>query len=156
MASTGSGYRTHLKGAVAASAAPYGYTLTIWTSGAVATHGHGIPTAWEALLFLGGAVVGFAVTAAIAHGSHSATFARDQYLPVRVWGGFHLVSVGAAIGLSAVASKFVQSPEVWLVVGFVATAVYLTAVAAQFTIAERHEPEPANQEPSGRQGASRR
>ena len=27
-------YRTHLQAAVATSAAPYGYTLTVWTSGA--------------------------------------------------------------------------------------------------------------------------
>ena len=28
------GYRAHLKTTVASSAAPYGYTLTIWTAGA--------------------------------------------------------------------------------------------------------------------------
>jgi hypothetical protein len=63
---TSSRYRDHLRAVVAASAAPYGYTLTIWTSGAVTTHARGIPTALEALLFLAGAVSGFALIGAVA------------------------------------------------------------------------------------------
>lgn len=54
-------YRPALRAAVAASAAPYGYTLTIWTSGAVLSHARGIPSAVEALLFLAGAVAAFAL-----------------------------------------------------------------------------------------------
>ncbi len=120
------------------SAAPYGYTLTIWTSGAVATHQHGTPSAWEALLFLLGAVLGFGLTAAVAHGSPAATFGSDRDRPVRLWGGLHLVSVGAAIGISAAVAMQVGNPLVWLLVGFLATTVYLTLIAAQFTLAERH------------------
>ena len=48
-------YRSALRATIAASAAPYGYTLTVWTSGAVLSHARGIPSAAEALLFLGGA-----------------------------------------------------------------------------------------------------
>ncbi len=100
------------------------------------THERGIPSAEEALLFLLGAVLGFAVTAAAAHGSPGRTFAPAQDRAIRLWGGFHLLSVGAAIGLSAAAARLVGNPTVWLVVGFVATTVYLIVVAAQFTIAE--------------------
>ena len=60
------GYRAHLKTTVAFSAAPYGYTLTIWTAGAVTTHEHGVPSAWEVLLLMIGAVLGFALAAAMA------------------------------------------------------------------------------------------
>lgn len=131
-------YRTHLKNVVATSAAPYGYTLTIWTSGAVATHRHGIPSTSEALLFLLGAVLGFALTAALAHGSPVATFAADRdRRPVRLWGGFHLISVGGAIGIAAAAADLLGNPLVWLFVGFLSTTVYLTLTAAQFTLAER-------------------
>ena len=51
-------YRTHLRSAVATSAAPYGYTLTVWTSAAVqatAWHPHGV----GGILFLAGAAAGF-------------------------------------------------------------------------------------------------
>jgi hypothetical protein len=46
-------YRQQLRRVVAASAAPYGYTLTVWTSGAVATHAQGtLPTPLQAVLLL--------------------------------------------------------------------------------------------------------
>jgi hypothetical protein len=129
-------YKAHLKSAVATSAAPYGYTLTIWTSGAVVTHARGIPTAWEALLFLAGAVLGFAVAAAIAYGHPGRIFASREPASVRLWGGFHLVSVGLAIGAAALVTALLHDPVAWLVVGFSATLVYLLVIAAQFTLAD--------------------
>lgn len=131
-------YRTHLQSAVASSAAPYGYTLTIWTSGAVTTHARGVPTAWEALLFLAGAVIGFAVSAALAYGSPREVLASREHPAVRLWGGFHLVSVGLAIGAAALVTAMVKDPIVWMIVGFVATLVYLLVIAAQFTLADAH------------------
>ena len=131
-------YRTHLKSAVAASAAPYGYTLTIWTSGAVTTHARGIPTAWEALLFLSGAVLGFGVAAAFAYGRPSEILASREHGSVRLWGGFHLVSVGLAIGAAALVTASIKNPVAWMIVGFVATLVYLVVIAAQFTLADAH------------------
>ncbi|MGA8217747.1 MAG: hypothetical protein WB771_04215 [Solirubrobacterales bacterium] len=129
-------YRTHLKSAVATSAAPYGYTLTIWTSGAVTTHARGIPAAWEALLFLAGAVLGFAITAALAYGRPGEVLASREHGSVRLWGGFHLVSVGLAIGAAALATALVKSPVAWMIVGFASTLVYLVVIAAQFTLAD--------------------
>ena len=95
------GYRTHLQAAVATSAAPYGYTLTVWTSGAVAIHARGVPTTLNALMFLAGAVAGFAAVGAIAHGSAAQVLKAAPDARVRLWGGFHLPSVGAAIGAVA-------------------------------------------------------
>ncbi len=133
---TVNGYRAHLQSAVAASAAPYGYTLTIWTSGAVTTHEQGLPTAWQALLFLFGAVIGFGITAAIAYGRPTEIFASRTHGFVRLWGAFHLVSVGLAIGFVAVVVELVDNSVVWLLVGLIATTVYLMAIAAQFTLAD--------------------
>lgn len=129
-------YRTHLKTAVATSAAPYGYTLTIWTSGAVTTHALGIPTAWEAVLLLAGAVLGFGVTAALAYGRPGEILAPREHGSVRLWGGFHLVSVGLAIAGAALVTTLVKDPVAWLIVGFAATLVYLIVIAAQFTLAD--------------------
>ncbi len=49
----GGDYREHLHTAVGSSAAPYGYTLATWTTGAVLTHAYGIPATTDALLFMG-------------------------------------------------------------------------------------------------------
>ena len=55
---------------------------------------------------------------------------------MRLWGGFHLLSVGLAIGATALVAAVITSPVVWLVVGFAATLVYLVVIAAQFTVAD--------------------
>ena len=134
------GYRAHLKTTVASSAAPYGYTLTIWTAGAVTTHEHGVPSAWEALLLMIGAVLGFALAAAIAHGGARGTLSSEaDHSTVRIWGGFHILSVGAAIGLATAAAAALGQPVVWPVVGFVATVAYLLVTAGQFALAERRQ-----------------
>jgi hypothetical protein len=129
-------YQAHLQAAVATSAAPYGYTLTIWTSGAVTTHSRGIPTALEALLFLAGAVAGFALVGAAAHGSALRVLRTPEEPTVRLWGGFHLPSVGLAIGGSSLVVALVDGVLAWPLVGFSATSIYLLVIAAQFTVAD--------------------
>ena len=130
------GYRSHLQTAVAASAAPYGYTLTVWTTGAVTIHARGIPTTVDALLFLAGAVTGFAAVGALAHGSPAQVLKASPDARVRLWGGFHLPSVGAAIGAVALVTALIESDLAWPLVGFVSTSIYLIVIAAQFTIAD--------------------
>jgi hypothetical protein len=130
-------YLAHLRAVVAASAAPYGYTLTIWTSGAVTTHARGIPTALEALLFLAGAVTGFALVGAVAHGGAGRVLRAPAEPTVRLWGGFHIPSVGLAIGGSSIVAALVDGALAWPLVGFFATAIYLIVIAAQFTIADQ-------------------
>ncbi len=127
----------HLRSVVSASAAPYGYTLTIWTTGSVATHELGTPNGWRALLFLAGAVAGFALAAGTAHRGTATTFAESDKRSVRVWGAFHVVSVGLAIGASALISSDIGGVSAWPIVGFVATAIYLFGLAVQFTFADR-------------------
>jgi hypothetical protein len=130
-------YRAHLQAVVASSAAPYGYTLTIWTSGAVTTHVRGIPTALEALLFLAGAVAAFALVGAGAHGGPGRIFRVPTAEPtVRLWGGFHIPSVGLAIAGSSLVAALVPGVLAWPLVGFVATATYLLVIALQFTVAD--------------------
>lgn len=55
---------------------------------------------------------------------------------VRLWGGFHLPSVGLAIAGSSLAAAIVSGAVVWFLVGLVATSIYLLVIAAQFTAAD--------------------
>ena len=132
-------YRSALRATIAASAAPYGYTLTVWTSGAVLSHARGIPSAAEALLFLGGAVAAYACVAAVAlHGS------QERLVPepatAAVWGGLHLFAVGLAIGATTVTAHLVHNVAAWPLVGFLATALYLTVSSGQLAIAHAVRP----------------
>jgi hypothetical protein len=138
-------YRHSLRKAVGTSAGPYGYTLTIWTTGAVLVHAKGIPNTAEALLFMIGAVLGFTVVGAAAFRSTPAVHARATSHPV-LWGSFHFVPVAASTGAASVVAHFVHGASAWPLAGFTATAIYLTFVAAQITFFEEQVFEDLEQE----------
>lgn len=56
-----------LRWVIASSANSYGYTLTIWATGAVALHHRGIPTETDALTFVVGAIAAFALVGMVAN-----------------------------------------------------------------------------------------
>jgi hypothetical protein len=78
------------------------------------------------------------VTAALAYGRPSEILAPREHGSVRLWGGFHLVSVGLAIGSAALVTALIGGTVDWVIVGFVATLVELVVIAAQFTLADAH------------------
>jgi hypothetical protein len=130
------GYRQQLRGVVAASAAPHGYTLTVWTSGAVATHAQGaVPTSVDAVLLLVGAVLGFGCVGAFAFGGINQPLTPGSGREVRVWGGMHVPSVGSSIGIVTGLTRLVHGPFLWILVGFVATTTYLLVLGGQFWVA---------------------
>jgi uncharacterized membrane protein YraQ (UPF0718 family) len=127
-------YRSALRAAVAASAAPYGYTLTIWTTGAVLSHARGIPRTGEALLFLVGAVAGYTLVGGSAFGGISEHLVPEPARAV-VWGGLHVFSVGLAVGTASLIAHYVQSTAAWPLAGLVSTTVYLLLSALQLAFA---------------------
>lgn len=133
------GYRSALRATVVASAAPYGYTLTIWTSGAVLSHARGIPNTGEALFFLIGAVVAYALVGGLAFVEVEGALALHPARAV-VWGGLHIFSVGLAIGAASLVAHTIRNVAAWPLGGFLATAIYLTGSALQlaFAHAARH------------------
>ena len=128
-------YRNRLRVTLGSSAAPYGYTLATWTSGAVLANARGVPNAVAALTFMVGAVLGFALVGALAFGGVTKHFDRDHGETPLVWGSFHFLSVAAAIGGAWLVSYLVQSFLSWPLGGFVYTSVYLLGAAAEATVA---------------------
>jgi hypothetical protein len=115
------------------SLGPYGYTVTIWTSGGVLIHARGAPSAIDALLFMLGAVTGYA---SVGIGSFGSPRARAlEVRPPAIWAGFHFLGIGAAIGAAALVAHVVDSTAAWLLGGFAVTAIYLVALAAQLALA---------------------
>ena len=128
-------YRTRLRMVVGSSAAPYGYTLAVWTTGAVITNARGLPDMVAALAFMAGAVLGFAFVGSLAFGGMVKHFDRDRGESLLIWGSFHFFSVGLAIGAAALVAQYVQSFVVWPLGGFSTTTVYLIFAALESTIA---------------------
>ncbi len=128
-------YRKKLRTTVGSSAAPYGYTLAVWTTGAVVTHARGLPDTLAALLFMVGAVLGFAFVGALAFGGVAKHFDQDEDDTPLVWGSFHFFSVGLAIGVAALVAYYVESFVAWPLAAFLSTITYLLVAGAESAIA---------------------
>lgn len=130
----GTHYRRNLRAAVGFSAGPYGYTLTLWSTGAVLTGTHGIPTALSAVTFVVGAVLAFATVGALAFGSLKKDLTREKGHEV-LWGSGQIFSVGLSIGAAVVVGYYVEGFMAWPLTGFVITALFLVVVGAESTAA---------------------
>jgi hypothetical protein len=130
--------RRHLAQVVNAAIVPYGYTLTVWSSGTLATERLGLPTLPSVLLFVAGAAVAFFLVGAIAHGSLDLHLvAPTAPRSMGAWGAAQLLPAGLAILAVEAAVQIITADAAWVVVGFLATSVYLVAAAAQLALADR-------------------
>jgi hypothetical protein len=124
-------YLFGLRSVVQTVALPYGYTVTVWSSGQELIHRMGTPRAWEVFLFAAGAVVGFASLRALTRDSSGGA-------PPQLGSTLHgvravliqIIAIGAAIG-SATLIGLVASTVAWPLGGFAATALYLAVVALE-------------------------
>lgn len=128
-------YRSDLRSVVGSSATAYGYTLTVWASGSVLSSVYDPPSPPEVFAFFGGAVLAFAIVGVLAFGGVSRSFGgtRGQ---IELWGGFHFLSVGLAVGAVWLAAMYLPSPAGWPVGAFVTTALYLVVVGLENTAAD--------------------
>ena len=90
-------YRKNLRAIVGAAAAPYGYTLSVWASGAALISVHGVPKTLAALTFVVGAVLGFAFVGALAYGGITGELDQERGHAL-LWGSLQVISVGLAAG----------------------------------------------------------
>jgi hypothetical protein len=129
-------FRANLRWVVGASATPYGYTLTVWTTGAIVAHHHGLPDEVGALGFAAGAVLAFAFAGVLAHG-HLGKVETPEFPGFSLWQVLHLAGLAAAILIASAVSRLADGELVWPIAGFTATAIYLIAVAAQLMLGSR-------------------
>jgi hypothetical protein len=134
------GFRSHLRAATSASAVPYGYTITIWSSGTVSVDVLGVPHLGKVLLFMAGAVAGFVAVKGAAFGTAGVVTRENAADALALWGFAHWLSAGAAIVLVWAADHVFGDTASWAVAGFLATSVYLVLNAAQTTLAARGRP----------------
>jgi hypothetical protein len=115
------------------SAAPYGYTLTIWSSGALLIHFRGAPQVWTVFVFLAGALAGFTLLGGL--GTRVASHAKP--LPIglgRVLAGMlDWLAVGLAVGAAALIAE-IPGWAAWPLASLAATVIYLTAATLQLAV----------------------
>jgi hypothetical protein len=124
------GLRRQLSITAASAAGPYGYTLSIGGSIALAVnHLRGTSLA-DTLLLVVGAVVAFVLLEMLAQGSVAPQDTPADE-PPSVIGNAHIPSAGAAVCAAWAAMQVGPDPLAWALTGFIATAVYFVVTAAQ-------------------------
>lgn len=131
----GKRYRSDLRGVVGSSATAYGYTLTVWSTGMILSHAYGPPSPPEVFAFFGGAVLAFALVGVVAFGGVTARPGGAANRP-ELWGSFHFLSVGLAVGAAWLLSAHAPRLPGWPLGAFLATALYLALVAAETVVAD--------------------
>jgi hypothetical protein len=115
---------------VSASAAPYGYTVTLWSSGALLIHFRGQPDAGEVFLYAAGALIGFGLLGVLARPALRVPRAIGAPSERVVTGALNWFSVGSATGTVALIAQ-IPSWVVWPAGSLAATALFLFCSSLQ-------------------------
>jgi hypothetical protein len=119
-------YRTGLRSATRGAALPYGYTVTMWSSGQVLIHFHGAPSLPLVWLFAGGALAAFGL---LQLATRSAQAADDVQLGggpswLRA-GGVQAVAVAASLIAVTAAGSLLPAALAWLAGGMATVLGYV-------------------------------
>lgn len=126
-----------LRGAVV----PYGYTVSIWASGAYLIDLQGLPGLLEAFAFVAGAILAFSTLASIVHHRHRVRANRGQPAELHpetshpiFAAGLHIAAVGLALCGAWLIDQTLGSAA-WLVTPFSVTFIYLSIASAELAVA---------------------
>jgi hypothetical protein len=127
--------RVALAEVVSAAGISYGYTLTIWSSGALCIGRFGLPSPEEAFLFVGGATIAYVLLASVAAllaGARGPRAARDSRI---VWENTVAApALAATYGVSRVVGAAWAS---FLLVPLVGTLLYLLGLSVLVSFVSR-------------------
>ena len=118
---------------VTASAAPYGYTISIWSSGAVLLGSHGIPSVAEVFGFLAGALASFGIMALAALSASTRAEPLGRAPDRVIAGALHWLAAGAAVGAAALLAE-IHGWEAWPLGSFAATTIYILGASVQLAL----------------------
>lgn len=109
---------------------PFGYTLTVWSSGAIALEHFGVPSLLDALLFLLGAIGAYWVCAATSYRQLAETATvHTQAIAV--------INVFSVVAVSTISRLFQSPSSGYLAAGFVGTFTYILCITALMYVVER-------------------
>ncbi|MBV8941307.1 MAG: hypothetical protein JO240_06220 [Solirubrobacterales bacterium] len=125
-------YLSALATVLRGSALPYGYTVTVWTSGMMLTHERGLPSVGEIFLFMVGAFAGFALLGLVVRLSGATPFEPPSGV-LRRTGMIQLLAVSGALGAATLVA-LIRSGIAWPFGAFIATATYLALATFDLTL----------------------
>jgi heme A synthase len=120
------------------SAAPYGFTLTIWSSGAALEHFRKPPAVGDVFLFAAGAVIAFTALWLLGRDAVRHEQPLPQGAPRVRAGVLDAFGVGIAVGAATLIAE-IPSFAAWPLAAFTATVLYLLCASVQLAITEQAE-----------------
>ena len=115
---------------------PYGYALTVWSTGAALVGEHGKASPVAIFLFAAGAVAAYGSLKALTWKTHreAETPLTKSPHPVRA-GLMHICAIGLAIA-AALGAAQIPGATPWFLAPFLATLVYLSGSSVEVALVE--------------------
>ena len=116
---------------------PYGYAITVWSTGTTMTGAQGKPSVASILLFAAGAAAAYGALRLLtkhAEGDAQKLLTRSPHL-VRA-GLLHVAAIGLAIASAALIAQ-IPSGLTWPLASFAATLVYFGVSSVEMALLER-------------------
>lgn len=136
----GGRYRLALRAAIASESKAYGFTLVIWSDGALAIAQHGTPDPLSCFAYLGGALLAMALVVLATFGGPSGKW-EAKPLPRYAFGAAHLGSVLIAVLASwGVASAIRPAPPAFACAGFTGALAFQLLLGAEVALSVAGEP----------------
>jgi len=128
-------YLRGVDAALRGAALPYGYTLTVWATGASLIRSHGTPDLGHVLLFVAGATTAYGLLKLASHGAAAA--GRDIATSSHVFraGIIHVSGIGFGVGVAAVIAR-IGAATAWPLASFAATTIYLCLTSVEIALLE--------------------
>jgi hypothetical protein len=124
-----------MRSAVVGTALPYGYTVTIFSSGQAVTHAHGVPSVPEVLLFSTGAAAAYGFLRWGVRGVSGVARQLGESPRLVRAGALQLAAILAAILAAALLARLPEVPA-WPAAAFAATLAYLGIVSVELALLE--------------------
>lgn len=114
----------------------YGYTLSVWGSGAVLTHFFGLPTLIEVFLFVAGAVTGYGILALAVYRNMLTPVQTPVPEQVIVASMIHILAAAGTVGIAMVLSWMLPFAWAFLLVGVNASFMYNVLLLVEVFLSE--------------------
>ncbi len=112
---------------------PFGYTLTVWSSGRIVLYGFGLPSVLHIFLFVFGAIAAYLLSAGISGGGEGEA-RRVRARPITLINVFAVAAAGAVTLVSHLTNNAVLG---YTAAGFVGTFTYILSISALVYLAQR-------------------
>ncbi len=132
-----SAYLRALETALHGAGLPYGYSITVWATGAALVGAQGPAKVWSVFLFAAGAAAAYGLMRFLtrrAEGEAQSQLTRSPHLARA--GGIHVAAIGLSVAAAALIAQ-IPGAVAWALAPFAQTLLYLGVSCVEMALLER-------------------